>query len=59
MNSKIGAINRKVELISGSSKRMENGLMIPDQVLSLRFMKRESWLHLRRSLELFLLLITI
>ena len=59
MRNKAEAINRKVELINRSAKRMKDGLMIPDQALSLSFMKRESWLHLRRSVELFLLLITI
>lgn len=59
MTNKTGAITRKVELIKRSARRMEDGLGLPDQALGVSFMKRESWLHLRRSVELLFLLTTI
>jgi len=52
-----GRLSRKIELIDRSSERMIAALRLPDERARRLFLKRESKLHIRRSVELWLLLL--
>lgn len=45
-------LKRKIELLHNSSDRMVKALGLDHDNSFWRFMRRESWIHLKRSLEL-------
>jgi len=49
-------IAKKVTMVRNSTDRLETGLGLPTSKEKLHFIKREAWLHLKRSFELCLLL---
>ncbi len=50
-------IEIKVGMMKNSTNRLEVGLKLPNSKEALQFIKREAWLHLKRSFELCLLLV--
>ena len=45
-------LERKVELLHQSSERLMEALKLPRDLTWWRFMRREAWVHLKRSIEL-------
>ncbi len=52
LGATMSKLNRKVELLHKSSERLMRGLSLPRDKNFWWYMRREAWLHLRRSWEL-------
>ena len=45
-------IQRTVELISNSTDRLVRGIALPEGKARTRFLRREAWIHFKRSMGL-------
>lgn len=52
MEKQRNGLARKIELLHNSSERMMKALGLSRDAAWWRFMRREVWLHLKRTLEL-------